>query len=365
MLVELVEKWNFCWAQAVKNCIQLHRTSPADSSPAVPFALSFATSHLVTGGVFMSPAPARKPQATRTPTFNPAAFTLVELLVVIGIIAVLIGILLPTLGKAREAAKKTECLSNERSIYAMLKLYEQWYKGACPLGYGGLELQASYFLSRGGAAYASIPGTSIRYTGMGLFFPANIIKSDLNLGRVFYCPSFQGDINHDYAVPTNPWPPGNPFYDGSNTNSHGCRMSYSQRPILGWSRRSDGTYLTTKVQYDPASPQWPPALIPKAWPTGQTTGLTTVYQFPKLFQYKAMALFSDINAGEGRLKVGHKKGMNVLYNTGAAKWVDTSYKIDFGSPYNQSLQTVIDQETGYGTPYDVDQIQIWMILDKL
>jgi prepilin-type N-terminal cleavage/methylation domain-containing protein/prepilin-type processing-associated H-X9-DG protein len=68
-------------------------------------------------------------------------FTLVELLVVIGIIAVLIGILLPALNRARESSRRVKCLSNIRQISMAFFMYtgenNGWFPSVAVFG-GGL-----------------------------------------------------------------------------------------------------------------------------------------------------------------------------------------------------------------------------------
>jgi prepilin-type processing-associated H-X9-DG protein len=63
-----------------------------------------------------------------------AAFTLVELLVVIGIIALLVAILLPALSRARAQANLLKCEANLRSIGQSIQIYAYNYKGLLPFG---------------------------------------------------------------------------------------------------------------------------------------------------------------------------------------------------------------------------------------
>ncbi len=61
-----------------------------------------------------------------------SGFTLIELLVVVAIIVVLIAILLPSLGKAREQAKQTACMSNIRQVGLSLYMYRDEFNDYMP-----------------------------------------------------------------------------------------------------------------------------------------------------------------------------------------------------------------------------------------
>ena len=116
------------------------------------------------------------------------AFTLVELLVVIGIIALLISILLPSLARARMEGQRVKCLSNLRQIGAGFMMYTAENKGYYPQH------------SNWGNCYGKM-GTDTRYdktpkTGF-LGEPGVVEERPLNKyiksAEVFACPNDMGD----------------------------------------------------------------------------------------------------------------------------------------------------------------------------
>ena len=85
-----------------------------------------------------------------------SAFTLVELLVVIGIIALLIGILMPALSKAQRHARQTACLSNEKQLILALIMYCQDNKGCFPGGPGTCKVNGVPTVFPGLASWDSV-----------------------------------------------------------------------------------------------------------------------------------------------------------------------------------------------------------------
>ncbi len=119
------------------------------------------------------------------------AFTLIELLVVISIIALLISILLPSLSKAREQARKVVCLNNHHQIMVGVQMYADNNNDLMPAhdwtfrdkNYGGLYW-TTYMRVMWGSSIS--PDGSIAHpTNLGLLIPEYIPVNS----KIIFCPS--------------------------------------------------------------------------------------------------------------------------------------------------------------------------------
>ena len=120
-------------------------------------------------------------------------FTLIELLVVISIIVLLMVLLLPALSRAKEAARRTACLSNTHQINIGLQGYMADSDGFLPPTQGGQNAGSTFQITNGLEYKVNQvqDGNSGRYWhGVGLLYAYDYVN-DPNL---VYCPSQRFDL---------------------------------------------------------------------------------------------------------------------------------------------------------------------------
>jgi prepilin-type N-terminal cleavage/methylation domain-containing protein len=184
-------------------------------------------------------------------------FTLVELLVVISIIALLLAIIIPSMNKARETAKRVICSNQLKEIARALSLYADSYNNKMPF-YGGKDptFDNPYKCTENFDEAASCPvdeahpyaafrmneqwcqGGDLRKPypmKLGCLYRSGIITD----ARLYYCPSNRKDLQYVYDSYVHPYPPNASYewgtlpqkYNADTQMNQWVRAGYTYYPV--------------------------------------------------------------------------------------------------------------------------------------